>query len=387
MKTIERRSNGHSTLTTSLLTVLFLILLGGVEQAQAQWTTNTSTATTTTTDQVGVGTTGPLTKLHVSSASTTSQSVIATTDSAGNSGSGLGLWSGWSGGTPNAPTLIWTSGRDLRFGTVTNLASGAEFSEAMRITNGGYVGIGTQAPNFNLDVNRGAASSDVVLGIDANGSSAYGPMLYFRNTGTAISKIMSSTDLLFQNTNNGSLLYLKTNGNVGIGQTNPTYKLDVNGSANVAGNITASGTITGGNIQATYQDVAEWVPSTHALAAGTVVTLNPTKSNEVMASTSAYDTRVAGVVSERPGLSLGEAGKDKALVATTGRVKVMVNADKAPIHVGDLLVSSDEEGVAMKSEPVDVGGVKLHRPGTLIGKALEPLESGKGQILVLLSLQ
>jgi hypothetical protein len=41
----------------------------------------------------------------------------------------------------------------------------------------------------------------------------------------------------------------------------------------------------------------------------------------------------------------------------------------------------------MKSEPLDVGGVKMHRPGTLIGKALEPLAGGEGEILVLLSLQ
>jgi hypothetical protein len=31
--------------------------------------------------------------------------------------------------------------------------------------------------------------------------------------------------------------------------------------------------------------------------------------------------------------------------------------------------------------------VQLHRPGTLIGKALEPLKRGSGKILVLLSLQ
>jgi hypothetical protein len=41
----------------------------------------------------------------------------------------------------------------------------------------------------------------------------------------------------------------------------------------------------------------------------------------------------------------------------------------------------------MKSEPVNIGGVQLHRPGTLIGKALEPLAQGTGEILVLLSLQ
>jgi hypothetical protein len=41
----------------------------------------------------------------------------------------------------------------------------------------------------------------------------------------------------------------------------------------------------------------------------------------------------------------------------------------------------------MKSLPIEVGGVRMHRPGTLIGKALEPLAGGTGEILVLLSLQ
>jgi hypothetical protein len=41
----------------------------------------------------------------------------------------------------------------------------------------------------------------------------------------------------------------------------------------------------------------------------------------------------------------------------------------------------------MRSEPIDVGGVKIHRPGTLIGKALQELPQGEGDILVLLSLQ
>ena len=84
---------------------------------------------------------------------------------------------------------------------------------------------------------------------------------------------------------------------------------------------------------------------------------------------------------------LGEEGPSKVKVATAGRVKVHVDATRSPIAAGDLLVTSDKPGVAMRSEPVDLGGVKIHRPGTLIGKALEPLESGEGEILVLLSLQ
>jgi energy-converting hydrogenase Eha subunit F len=142
-----------------------------------------------------------------------------------------------------------------------------------------------------------------------------------------------------------------------------------------------------GNISAKYQDVAEWVPSKQTLAAGTVVILDPGESNHVLASTKSYDTSVAGVISAQPGISLGEKGEGKALVATTGRVKVKVDATRAPIRVGDLLVTSERAGVAMRSEPLDLGGVPIHRPGTLIGKALEPLQKGTGEILVLLSLQ
>lgn len=145
--------------------------------------------------------------------------------------------------------------------------------------------------------------------------------------------------------------------------------------------------IVDGNIAAKYQDVAEWVPATMTMPPGTVVILNGERRNEVMPSTHAYDTTVAGVVSAHPGLLLGEAGDSKARIATTGRVKVRVDATTHPVKIGDLLVTSDKFGMAMKSEPLDLAGVKIHRPGTLIGKALEPLGTGEGEILVLLSLQ
>jgi hypothetical protein len=41
----------------------------------------------------------------------------------------------------------------------------------------------------------------------------------------------------------------------------------------------------------------------------------------------------------------------------------------------------------MRSEPVRIGDVTIHRPGTLLGKALEPLQEGQGEVLVLLTLQ
>ncbi len=182
-------------------------------------------------------------------------------------------------------------------------------------------------------------------------------------------------------TTSGSNIFYNS-GNVGIGTSSPNVKLHVAGDGRVTGNLTVDG-----NIAAKYQDLAEWVPAATQLFAGTVVVLDETTSNQVISSTTSYDTRVAGVISEQPGIVLGERGENKVLVATTGRVRVKVDATNGPIKIGDLLVTSNREGFAMKSLPVEIGGVRIHRPGTLIGKALEPLAKGTGEILVLLSLQ
>ena len=56
-------------------------------------------------------------------------------------------------------------------------------------------------------------------------------------------------------------------------------------------------------------------------------------------------------------------------------------------RVGEVPVTSETEGVVMESMPVDLGSTQIHRPGTIIGKALEPPEKGVSEILVLLSLQ
>jgi hypothetical protein len=173
-----------------------------------------------------------------------------------------------------------------------------------------------------------------------------------------------------------------SSGNVGIGTASPTSKLHIVGSGRVTGDLIVDGTIN-----AKYQDLAEWVPSSQKLPAGTVVVLDPARSNQVIASTTPYDTRVAGVISPMPGIALGEEGVGRLLVATTGRVKVRVDASNGPINIGDLLVTGGKEGSAVKSVPAYIGGFKMHRPGTLIGKALEPLAAGRGEILVLLSLQ
>lgn len=268
----------------------------------------------------------------------------------------------------------------------------------------GNVGVGTSSPGSLLEVRKdhGAgtelrvsnANTSGFAGVYLNGGLAQtsGGLLQWNN--------ISGSNNLFVGTGGAAPLYLGTNntprltvlpstGNVGIGASSPTERLEVDGNLKLTGtgNITAAGTIEGTNVKAKYQDVAEWVDSSEELLAGTVVVLDSAKSNHVIASTSAYDSRVAGVISIQPGIALGEHAEGRVLVATTGRVKVKVDASNGPINIGDLLVTSDKIGLAMKSVALEIGGVRIHRPGTLIGKALEPLDKGTGELLVLLSLQ
>lgn len=71
----------------------------------------------------------------------------------------------------------------------------------------------------------------------------------------------------------------------------------------------------------------------------------------------------------------------------SGRVRVKADAAYGAITAGDLVVTSPTLGYAMRSESVELGGVTFHRPGTLLGKALEGLPSGRGDILILVTLQ
>jgi len=248
------------------------------------------------------------------------------------------------------------------------------------------VGVGFTNPSYPISVASGSAiaGGGISTGGEGNFNVAFASGNAFigqaATTGSVVfGQGQGGGNILFTVWNgatNQELMRIMSNGRVGIGTASPTAVLDINGGINVSGNIAAK-----------YQDIAEWVPSDSDLASGSVVVLSDDQPNHVEQSLKAYDTKVAGVISERPGMILGEESAEKSKVATTGRVKVKVDATKHPIRIGDLLVTSDTPGYAMYSKPVDVGGVAIHRPGTIIGKALEPMAKGRGEILVLLSLQ
>ena len=240
--------------------------------------------------------------------------------------------------------------------------------------SGTNVGIGTTTPTSKLEV----ASED---GLKLSRPSTGQALLFYYGG------IQSPTDVFVWSSGPSAKLFLGSGGTpqqvvvdqlgrVGIGTLSPLSMFHVAGDAKIDGNIAAK-----------YQDVAEWVRTSDNPPPGTVVAIDLSESNRVVASATAYDMHVAGVVSAQPGVLLGEPGADKAKIAQSGRVKVKVDAKYGKIAVGDLLVSSPTPGHAMRSVPVEVAGVLMHRPGTLIGKALEQLTEGQGEILVLLTLQ
>ncbi|MEO0180799.1 MAG: hypothetical protein ABIM74_02160 [candidate division WOR-3 bacterium] len=97
-----------------------------------------------------------------------------------------------------------------------------------------------------------------------------------------------------------------------------------------------------------------------------------------------YSTKVAGIYSTQPGFTAGspEEGSDGVPMAVVGFVPCKVSGEGGAIKKGDLLTTSSTPGYAMKASPVDLGGVEIYRPGTILGKAMEDFSGDKGVILI-----
>jgi len=158
--------------------------------------------------------------------------------------------------------------------------------------------------------------------------------------------------------------------------------VEVTGTGRFDGDVTVAGDVilTGADCAEEF-DIAEAVD----IEPGTVMVLD--QDGALHQSHHAYDKRVAGVVSGagdyRPGLILDrrQSHDNRVPVALVGKVYCKVDAQYAPIEVGDLLTTSSTPGHAMKADD------PLKAFGSVIGKALRPLEAGQGMIPILIALQ
>ena len=135
----------------------------------------------------------------------------------------------------------------------------------------------------------------------------------------------------------------------------------------------------------TSADLAEHMPAAVGVEAGDVVVIDPDHDERVIKSYKANDSALAGVISTYPAMLIGamESASDTPL-ALAGRVPVKVSAENGAIRRGDLLTTSDTPGHAMRATPIEVNGIEFYAPGTIIGKAMEELETGTGTVIVLI---
>jgi hypothetical protein len=318
--------------------------------------------------KVGIGTNAPFNKLHVIGGLRWGP----TPDSARFDEDGSGLFLEQRGtSAPTSKVRLQTS----KSGDVTNYSQfimdpNAGFSFMSLGTGNQNVGIGTSAPATSLHVN---GQSLWLTGGNGAGlppaTAGQGLRLYFD---TVKAQIFAFN---YTNATSRDLILQEPGGNVGIGTISPSAKLDVNGTTRTT------------VLEITGADLAEKFPASEKLEPGMVVAIDPASPGKMCLSRGAYNRCVAGIVSGANDFSAGAVlgnlpgCEDAPPVALSGRVYVQCDATGASIQPGDLLTTSDTPGHAMKAMD------HARAQGAVIGKAMTALESGKGIVLVLVSLQ
>jgi hypothetical protein len=120
---------------------------------------------------------------------------------------------------------------------------------------------------------------------------------------------------------------------------------------------------------------------------GDVLVIDTSSDRQFSLSTSPYSRLAAGIYSTKPGVVGALHGAEDPRLAAeipmamVGIVPCKVSAENGPISRGDLLVTSSTPGYAMRGTDV------ARLPGAVVGKALQALPAGSGQIEVLVTLR
>jgi hypothetical protein len=188
--------------------------------------------------------------------------------------------------------------------------------------------------------------------------------------------------------NNGGVIGINDAGGFGvIGKSDSNTDVAVHGrGGRLAGLFQGDVEVTG-DIRLANADCAEDFDIANAdlVEPGTVMVLG--EEGKLQPSESAYDKRVAGVISGagdfKPGIVLDKQQKrtGRQPIALLGKVYCKVDASYAPVAIGDLLTTSPTPGHAMKVTE------QIKAFGAVICKALRPLREGQGLIPILIALQ
>jgi hypothetical protein len=164
---------------------------------------------------------------------------------------------------------------------------------------------------------------------------------------------------------------------------NPTFSVSANGDVHALGNMYAASAILGTSTNP--GDLAERVDinPNETVEAGDVMMVDPASPDRYQKSNQAYEPTVAGVISTNPTIIVGNGKTQQtAPLAMVGRVPVKYSEENGPIQRGDLLVSANTPGYAMKYNPETDNSRKIVG---IIGIALDSSDnSTNGKVMALI---
>ena len=196
-----------------------------------------------TSNNVGIGAANPLSKIHIRASANqgtnfrdqTNGSLAIRFDITNyTSGRVISMLEGAHSANDGLPpatriaTKVTNIGSLLLFGTSNSYAGGIT-NTALSINHVGRIGINTESPSCNLDIYRSDTATNNEIRLRRSDlSSTYCEWSY--NSGTARLKTIGSDHLELGTNNSTHMTIHGSSGSVGIGTTNPAYKLDVNGT-------------------------------------------------------------------------------------------------------------------------------------------------------------
>jgi len=206
-------------------------------------------------------------------------------------------------------------------------------------------------------------------------------------------RINNDGTMVFYNINHKRTVQIDPNeGGLASGSQITLYDSDGAATIEIDGDFGGDGRVTTQELQITGgSDLSEQFDIRGQgieIKPGMVVSIDPDQPGHLQLSNSAYDNRVAGIISGaggiKSGMMMGQRGTEadgQHPVALSGRVYCWADASNGRIRPGDLLTTSDLPGHAMKVAD------HTRSNGAILGKAMTALQDKTGLVLVLVSLQ
>ena len=248
------------------------------------------------------------------------------------------------------PALNSTPGKIQIYTTPAGSAGG--LAERMRITSAGNVGIGTSAPGQRLTVFSGTASSAIAefTGVNPNRGLKISTALIAstNDSGVILDAQEATNGTMILATRSTERMRIDSAGNVGIGTSAPTAKLDISGNS-------LHLTETSANLD-TFKVLVDsgGAGYSHTYLKGQAYTLatytNPQASNYTVNS-NVYSAQSSGVISSLA-LVLGAGAAERMRITSAGDVGIGTTTPASKLGVAGTLTVSNGGSISIPSTSI-----------------------------------